>query len=70
MLKIGEVEMAMIEVIDCDSVKKAGFKVLDLADHEGWSGALLYIVLRELGEFLESQGVRSIESEVGDISEN
>ena len=50
----------MIERVEPEEVKKAGTKVLDLADREGWSSFLLYAVLLTMADFLESQGMREV----------
>ena len=58
----------MIERVEPEEVKKAGSKVLDLADREGWSSFLLYAVLLTMADFLESQGVRDLSDD--DICRN
>ncbi len=53
----------MIERIEPEEVKKAGRKVLDLADDEGWSSFLLYAVVLTMADFLESQGMKDLSDE-------
>lgn len=60
----------MLELINDDEVKKAGSKVIELADKEGWSGALLYLVARELARFLAEQGIKDLGIDGENISSN
>jgi len=61
-------KIEMIERVEPEMVKKAGHKVLDLADREGWSSFLLYAVLVAMAEFLESEGMRKVSDD--DICRN